>query len=37
MSKVEQGSVKASATKKNKVDSDNLDFGGETPIERMDC
>ncbi|MEP1243380.1 MAG: cadherin domain-containing protein, partial [Lentilitoribacter sp.] len=36
MSKVEQGTGKASATKKNKVDTDNLDLGGETPIERMD-
>ncbi|MEP3418307.1 MAG: cadherin domain-containing protein, partial [Lentilitoribacter sp.] len=36
MSKVEQGSGKASPAKKNKVDTDNLDLGGETPIERMD-
>jgi protocadherin Fat 4 len=36
MSKVEQSSEKASAAKKNKVDTDNLDLGGETPIERMD-
>ena len=36
MSKVEQGSEKAGAAKKNKIDTDNFDLGGETPIERMD-
>ncbi|MEP4152640.1 MAG: cadherin domain-containing protein, partial [Lentilitoribacter sp.] len=36
MSKVEQGSQKAGAAKKNKIDTDNFDLGGETPIERMD-
>ena len=36
MSKVEQSSGKTGAAKKNKVDTDNLDLGGETPIERMD-
>ena len=36
MSKVEQGTGKAVAAKKNKVDADLLDPGSETPIERMD-
>ena len=36
MSMVEQGSEKAGAAKKNKIDTDNFDLGGETPIERMD-
>jgi protocadherin Fat 4 len=36
MSEVERSAEKAGATKKSKVDTDLLDPGNETPIERMD-